>query len=164
MCSNILCKQKRENMLIKDQRGVGQMKYTAIYTHNLSQRLTHTPTGTRHSRDCGRAPCWRRKASCWKVPSTCAVHLTVSRCSGAERRQRWPRAATARAWMQWFWPGELTGHSTLRLALAARTQPIFPHLGMCMLYFTVGNFFPRRLTDLSNDSNSSCNSAVFARP
>lgn len=97
MCSNILCKQKRENMLIKDQRGVGQMKYTAIYTHNLSQRLTHTPTGTRHSRDCGRAPCWRRKASCWKVPSTCAVHLTVSRCSGAERRQRWPRAATARA-------------------------------------------------------------------
>lgn len=47
----MFCQQKRKNMLIRNQRGIGQTKYTSIYNSQIYfQKLTHTSVGIFHSR------------------------------------------------------------------------------------------------------------------
>lgn len=115
------------------------MKYTAIYTHNLLSKInSHTHRYSSLYRLRGGRPAGegKRLAGRFLPRVQCTNGITLL----------WSRAMAKVALghnctcMNAAVLARRTGHSTLWLTLAARTKPIFLHLGMCMSYFTVSNF------------------------
>lgn len=141
----MFCQQERQNMLIRNQRRIGQTKYTSIYnSQTYFQKLTHTSVGIFHSRDCWNDCTWKQKhlteQSAWLYIKQYYVPLENSDGKSGPK-SHW------RMHFFFFWMGEL---ATLSVVCLAMTKKVY-RLGLCMPDSTVSYLSPSWLTNLSRE-------------